>query len=501
MSLPTLGFWVVHAVGALAGGGVAWAAGQRIHRRLGLSHAAYGYWMGLWLLAVMPVLLSAALALWAPAPLIALPSALTLPLPVALDLGDTGAAGAAHVASPWVHPSTATLLGVLYALGTSGALLRLLVSTRRTGRLCRATTPIATQAWPGPGSRASARRLMAAGIACRASALPVSPFAVRWPRPLIVLPASALQALDDRALCLILGHEAAHLMRRDPQRAGLMAVLNALLWFNPFLARISARVQLATELHCDAHALAEDAQGGREFATAYVRTLRLSAATHTPSTALTHRDLAGHEVRIRYMLHGDAARPLSGSRRAVLLGSALLAGTLLLVMQAGTAQPLPGSVVPGAAMRVSTTDATLPLRLPPPSDTRIEVQFQAPLASPRITGHFGDSGGIRQRPHRGTDFGARTGTPVLAPADGRVVAATTEYPDGPQYGTVVVIDHGQGWQTLYAHLQGADVAVGQQVHAGEQIARVGSTGRVTGPHLHLEMLRNGERVDPQAYLP
>lgn len=49
-------------------------------------------------------------------------------------------------------------------------------------------------------------------------------------------------------------------------------------------------------------------------------------------------------------------------------------------------------------------------------------------------------------------------------------------PDGPQYGTVVVIDHGQGWQTLYAHLQGTDVVVGQQVQAGEQIARVGSTG-------------------------
>jgi murein DD-endopeptidase MepM/ murein hydrolase activator NlpD len=81
------------------------------------------------------------------------------------------------------------------------------------------------------------------------------------------------------------------------------------------------------------------------------------------------------------------------------------------------------------------------------------------------------------------------------------MAATSEYPDGPQYGTVVVIDHGHGWQTLYAHLQVADVVVGQQVLAGEQIARVGSTGRVTGPHLHLEMLHNGERVDPQAYLP
>jgi murein DD-endopeptidase MepM/ murein hydrolase activator NlpD len=258
-------------------------------------------------------------------------------------------------------------------------------------------------------------------------------------------------------------------------------------------------VQLAAELRCDAHALAGDAHGGREFAAAYVRTLRLSTAAHRPSTALTHRDLAGHEIRIRHMLHGDAARPLSGSRGAMLLGSALIIGCALMVMQASTARPLQGPAASSAPALSSTTHAALPL--PPMGNTPIEILFQAPLVTPRITGRFGDTGSIRQRPHRGTDFGARPGTPVLAPADGRVVAATTTYPDGPQYGTVVVIDHGQGWQTLYAHLQSADVAVGQQVHAGEQIARVGSTGRVTGPHLHLEMLRNGERVDPQAHLP
>lgn len=500
MSL-TLGFWAVQATGALAAGGLAWAVGRRLHRRLGLSHAAYGYWIGLWLLAVMPVLLSTLVALWAPAPFVALAPTLTMPLPVALELGDAGAASGAVAATLWTRPSVATLLAAVYCAGLGIALLRVLSGVRATARLCRATTRIAPAAWPGPRSRAYAQRLQAAGIACRLSTLPVSPFAVRWPRPVIVLPVSAMEQLEDRALSLILGHEAAHLTRRDPQRAGLMAVINALLWFNPFLPRLTARVQLAAELRCDAQALAEDAQGGRAFATAYVRTLRLSAAAHAPATALTHRDLAGHEIRIRHMLHGDAAAPLAGSRRAMLLGSALLIGSLLMVMQASTARPLPDPVVGSAPPPVSTTHALLPLPLPPVSERPIEVRFQAPLATPRVTGHFGDTGSIRQRAHRGTDFGARPGTPVLAPADGRVVAATTAYPDGPQYGTVVVIDHGQGWQTLYAHLQGADVVVGQQVHAGEQIARVGSTGRVTGPHLHLEMLRHGERVDPQAHLP
>ena len=146
MSL-TLGFWAVQAAGALAAGGLAWVAGQRLHRHLGLSHAAYGYWLGLWLLAVMPVLLSTLVALWVPAPLVALPPVLTMPLPVALDLGDAGTAGGVAATSPWVRPSTAMLLAALYFAGLGVALLRVAYGMRATARLCRATTPIAPADW------------------------------------------------------------------------------------------------------------------------------------------------------------------------------------------------------------------------------------------------------------------------------------------------------------------------------------------------------------------
>jgi murein DD-endopeptidase MepM/ murein hydrolase activator NlpD len=134
--------------------------------------------------------------------------------------------------------------------------------------------------------------------------------------------------------------------------------------------------------------------------------------------------------------------------------------------------------------------------------TTAEPQFHlaSPVNVPKITGRFGETGRVRSRPHRGTDFGARIGTPVLAPAAGVVTAATTRYPDGPNYGTVVVLDHGNGWQTLYAHLDSFNVRVGQRVAAGERIAKVGRSGRVTGPHLHLEALLNGQRVDPERLL-
>ena len=117
-----------------------------------------------------------------------------------------------------------------------------------------------------------------------------------------------------------------------------------------------------------------------------------------------------------------------------------------------------------------------------------------------ISSRFGETGGIRRWPHRGTDFKAQVGTAVLATADGVVVAATDHYVGGVRYGTVVVLDHGGGWQSLYAHLSTMDVGVGDRVRAGQPIARSGRSGDVTGPHLHVEMLRNGKPVDLETLL-
>ena len=69
------------------------------------------------------------------------------------------------------------------------------------------------------------------------------------------------------------------------------------------------------------------------------------------------------------------------------------------------------------------------------------------------------------------------------------------------YGDVVVINHGNGWQTLYAHLSTYYVACGQSVTQGAVIAAVGSTGNAAGSHLHFEMMFEGERVNPDDYLP
>lgn len=96
--------------------------------------------------------------------------------------------------------------------------------------------------------------------------------------------------------------------------------------------------------------------------------------------------------------------------------------------------------------------------------------------------------------HGGMDLRYAYGQAVHAAAAGTVTYS------GEQggYGTVVIVQHGNGLETRYAHLSAADVAVGTQVEAGAVIARAGSSGRSTGPHLHFEVRQDGHPVDPQA---
>jgi murein DD-endopeptidase MepM/ murein hydrolase activator NlpD len=98
--------------------------------------------------------------------------------------------------------------------------------------------------------------------------------------------------------------------------------------------------------------------------------------------------------------------------------------------------------------------------------------------------------------HSGIDIKAQIGTPVHAPAAGTVVVAGPAH----EYGTAVVLDHGQDIKTLYGHLSKVSVRPGQKVERGMLLAHSGNTGRSSGPHLHYEIFVKGQPVNPRAYL-
>jgi murein DD-endopeptidase MepM/ murein hydrolase activator NlpD len=102
--------------------------------------------------------------------------------------------------------------------------------------------------------------------------------------------------------------------------------------------------------------------------------------------------------------------------------------------------------------------------------------------------------------HRGLDFAGPQGSPVVAPAPGRVVLVGTLSEGFRLHGNTIGIDHGQGVSSVFLHLSRIDVQEGDFVQAGKLIGAIGSTGASTGPHLHWGLYVNGKSIDPQPWL-
>lgn len=194
-------------------------------------------------------------------------------------------------------------------------------------------------------------------------------------------------------------------------------------------------------------------------------------------------------MRIIHIMKGT--RP-AFKRRRDKVGLALVASTLSVVgMMSVSATARANNKSPQPIRVAEGPPAKLPAAISP--------AFSA-IVTGRLTSRFGPvadpfkDGATRN--HFGVDIAAPTGTPIYAPANGVIVAATDVYDGKPAYGNVVVLQTEGGVLTVFAHLDGFTVSSGQTVTKGTQIATVGSSGKSTGPHVHIETHQNGTRIDP-----
>lgn len=234
----------------------------------------------------------------------------------------------------------------------------------------------------------------------------------------------------------------------------------------------------------------------------------------------SHRS-TGHRPKHRAPFHhrgrhraGFTVPPAPQGRYVAVLGAAVLsAGAVALGSAAALSSPEPepppiageieprvapppGMRAPGATTDVVTDDnggRTNGSDDSPITEQPAETTWRLPLDDIRLTSLFGPRWGLL---HEGIDFAAPHGAPVYAAQSGTVVKAGWN----GGFGQLVVIDHGGGVTTYYAHNSALLVSPGQQVEAGDHIADVGDTGDSYGPHSHFELHVDGRAVDPVGYL-
>ena len=364
----------------------------------------------------------------------------------------------------------------LYGAGVAWHMRRWARAQRGLTALLRAATRLDVPALASHPAFALHRGALPAVLEIDA---PVSPLLAGLLRPVLLLPRH-VRSLPPAQQQLIVAHELTHLRRRDHlwQHAGLL--LRVVLWFVPAVHSLYQSLQWAVETGCDRAVLAcRPASARRSYAAALVAQLALQVR---PEAALAFGTQPVAE-RIRLIRAANTVAPAGAASMAMLLLLPAFCGATVLF------QP-----------RFVLEAALLPLAVQQAAVDPSAASWQAPLQRLHVNSAFGATNRPGGKAHGGVDLRARRGTAVMAPAAGRVAVSTDQYAGGARYGKVIAIDHPDGSRSLYAHLDARLVQAGDVVQAGQQIALSGATGKVTGPHLHFEVSRDGANIDPLALL-
>jgi beta-lactamase regulating signal transducer with metallopeptidase domain len=310
------------------------------------------------------------------------------------------------------------------------------------------------------------------------------PFTLGTLRPVIYLPATLLEQEKRPLVRSVLAHEMAHISRFDDIKLKLQGMIQVFYFFHPLVWICNKHLGQARESYCDQLVVQKKLVGPDQYARHLLDVIKLDSGYEQSVNPMPALGRYGNQIRRRLEnLKGE----MQMKRHSMIMatGALLFLGVLLLPMSdrttADAKQKAPDQVMTG---------------------TSSALEFSCPLKSGRISDRYGR----RMHPiykkmvfHRGIDIAAETGTPVYAAADGVVdTTVINGKNDGP--GKYIIIDHRDGYSTVYTQLSRIDVANGQAITAGDAIGAVGSSGLSTGPHLHFELRLQGEAIDPESLI-
>jgi murein DD-endopeptidase MepM/ murein hydrolase activator NlpD len=307
------------------------------------------------------------------------------------------------------------------------------------------------------------------------------PFTLGSVRPAIVLPTSVVEFASVEVVEAVLAHEVVHVKRWDDLLLQLETAISTLYFFFPIVWVTAKRMRDEREHICDEMVLSHARIAPGTYRRGILTVLRLGLEgghVHAPAFASARARL---EARLQAVTTNSPSRK---PKITLMLAATILLGLFLLPM---------------------SPEAVEPSQLVSPEGTSVQdtLILENPLPGASITSGFG----VRFNPilqaadhHDGIDVRTDGNPPAAAAADGLVEVATTSYNENEGYGTVVILDHGRGFKTVYAHLDSLMVRKGHRVTSGQTVGIVGSTGVSTGPHLHFEVWRDGEPLDPARFV-
>jgi len=308
----------------------------------------------------------------------------------------------------------------------------------------------------------------------------------------ILLPQSYRGIISEAQILDILIHERAHINRRDDELGLVLRVALCLCWASPFAHRLFAHWSQATEIQCDMAVTARrDPKMRKAYADTLLQALHIAAGRvrQYPAASFSTQRIRNEKMRIKHIMDGTPPA-FKRLRDKLMLGG--VAGAITLV---GSVALVGSLAVPAPAMADPAQEKS--------AETTQDVQTggASPIVTGTLTSKFGPALDPfkkgKMRNHFGIDIKAPMGTPIYAPADGIIRDATAVHNGNPAYGNVVILETEGGIMTMFAHLEGYTVVSGQSVSKGDQIATVGSSGKSTGPHVHIETHKNRKRVDPE----
>jgi murein DD-endopeptidase MepM/ murein hydrolase activator NlpD len=317
------------------------------------------------------------------------------------------------------------------------------------------------------------------------SAAAVPPLTLGTVRPVIFIPAAVVA--DPGLVEPVLAHEMTHVAHWDALWLRLQRFIEALYFFHPLVWISGAEMEKEREWLCDATVVAGGRLAAHEYVRGLLNVLQLDLQGAGVPTMTARKRRIG--MRIRSALDSDGARRPRPALAALAAG---IVGVFLLPLGSGGAD--------AAAVDVEAREQ----QQGSAAASKAAIDLVNPLPIGRVTWTWGpghvDPFTNKEVFHSGIDVAADAGTPVVAPASGLVTVATDDFEQSPSSGSVVVLDHGDGYTTLFSHLGSLEVSEGQRVAQGDVIATVGSTGKSTGPHLHFEVRHDGESLNPADFV-